>query len=111
MVIDFKFLCEEILLEEVLNPLLSRISADAINAKKDYTNQVNQPNTDKKFLFNALKAEINDLRNELKTELSKFKIDIGTPEKFDNWVTDRTPQFNGLKYILYSYIKESKHKL
>ena len=111
MMIDFKLLCEEILLEEVLNPLLSRISADAINAKKDYDNQINQPNVDKRFIFNALKAEINDLRNELKTELVKFKIDISNSQKFDNWVIDKSDQFKGLKYILYSYIKESKHKL
>lgn len=106
--IDFKLLCEEILLEEVLNPLLSRINAEAINAKKDYDNQINQPNVDKNFLFKALKAEINDLRNELRNELAKFKIDISNPQKFDNWVTDRIPEFKGLKYILYSYIKESK---
>jgi hypothetical protein len=108
MAIDFKFLCEEILLEQVLNPLLSRISADAINAKKDYDSQINQPNADKNFLFKALKAEINDLRNELKTELAKFKIDISNTQKFDNWVTDRIPEFKGLKYILYSVVAESK---
>lgn len=111
MAIDFKLLCEEILLEEVLNSLLLRISTLAFNAKKDYNEYINQPNADKRFLFNALKAEINDLRKELKTGLAKFKIDVSDPQKFDNWVTDKARQFEGLKYILYSYIKESKHKL
>lgn len=111
MMIDFKLLCEEVLLENVLNPLLARISSDAINAKKDYDKLINEPNANKTFLYNALKSEINDLRKELKNELIKFKIDVNTPEKFDSWLIDRTDLFSGLKYILYSYIKETKKLL
>ncbi len=110
MVIDFKLLCEEVLLENVLNPILAGISSDAVNAKKDYDKLNQDPNQDKKFLYNAFKSEINDLRKELKSELSKFgQIDISTPEKFDSWLIDRADLFPGLKYILYSYIKEAKY--
>lgn len=108
MEIDFKLLCEEILLESVLDPILARISADAVNAKRDYDGLVKQANQNPSFLFSALKQEINDLRKELKNELSKFNVDISSPEKFDNWITDRTGKYPGLKNILYSYIKETK---
>ena len=112
MVIDFKLLCEEVLLENVLNPILARISSDATNAKRDYDKHLKDPNQDKKFLFNAFKSEINDLRTQLKRELTKFgQIDISTPQKFDAWLIDRADLFPGLKYILYSYIKESKQLL
>lgn len=110
--LDFHFLCEQVLLEEAVHDLLTRVSSDALAAIKDYETEMAKPGADKKFVIAAIKQELNDLRNELHQgilrELSylpgKTNIKLQTTEDLDNFIYDKAVRYDGLRYLLSKII-------
>ena len=109
--IDFLFLCEQVLLEEALHDDLMEINIEANEAYSDYQKQKGQKGIDQKFLHNALHSALNDLKQRLTKTLTPFerelklKAPLSTPEGLDDFLYKKTKDYPGLKYLFSKFIK------
>jgi hypothetical protein len=105
--LDFKLICEQVLLEEDLKDLLVNEIKPTINQLlRDYKSQKNNPQIDQKLLHNSLWEELFDLKKQIVQELKRqFNIDVNTPQKMDQFVRDKQLEFPFLKTLHSEYIK------
>lgn len=107
MLLDFQLLCEQVLLEEDLdNSLVNVIKPLVDDALKDYKNQKNNPNINKKFLHNALWSEIKDIKKDLAKEIAQYKIPAQTENDIDKFIQDKKTKYPFLRILHSQYIKQ-----